>query len=76
MWLCNVYSNAFIKLDGIIRTWQSDTWATEPNFVLRGHNSTITAMFVKEHVLYSTSLDGTIRIWDLNSELCVKVSNM
>ena len=67
--------------DGAIRFWTFDAAAAGPNaqappagFVLaktlHGHAREITGLAVADSVLWSSSTDGSIRIWDMASGQC------
>jgi len=53
---------------GVIRIWKFD--GSKPGFVLtqtiHGHAREITGLLVVDNLLWSSSIDGSIRLWDLN----------
>ena len=40
--------------------------------VLKGHTNVVMSVFVKDNLIISGSLDNTIRIWDIDSGICLK----
>ena len=41
--------------------------------VLEGHAWSVTSAYLKDNLIISSSLDKTIRIWDINTGDCLKV---
>lgn len=59
--------------DNTLKIWLD----TECLATLRGHTASVkTIELISSYKLASGSSDGTIRLWDLNGEVCIKVFNV
>lgn len=58
--------------EGLIRTWRFDAaqGAFEQIMVLEGHIRAVTCVLLNGGILWSGSVDSTIRVWDLASGKC------
>ncbi|GAB2271645.1 hypothetical protein Dimus_006475 [Dionaea muscipula] len=63
--------------DGAILAWKcnSETSSFEPVMCLKGHSHAVVSLVVGAGGLYSGSMDGTIRVWDLQTFECTHTLN-
>ncbi|GAB2271138.1 hypothetical protein Dimus_005985 [Dionaea muscipula] len=63
--------------DGAILAWRcnSETSSFEPGTCLNGHSRAVVSLVVGAGGLYSGSMDGTIRVWDLETFQCTRTLN-
>lgn len=61
--------------EGLIRTWayNQTTNSFVPASVLEGHTRGVTCLLVQGNMLWSGSMDRTLRVWDMSTGNCVGV---
>lgn len=59
--------------EGIIRTWKFDPAQNkfEVLTTLEGHLRAVTSLLMQDNLLWSASVDTTIRVWDLGTGRCL-----
>ncbi|KAL5721221.1 hypothetical protein ACHQM5_013808 [Ranunculus cassubicifolius] len=61
--------------DGSISTWRfpsnEDDNVFQPSGVLKGHSLPVISLSLGDKFLYSGSMDNTVRVWELETQLCV-----
>lgn len=58
---------------GEIRLWSAKTAEVGCISQLEGHEDYITCLIMEEHILYSSSADGDIRKWDMQTSQCLLI---